>query len=306
MYLFPDETHLPRSADGSEPILGGSVGLNRILIHLRESSVKSAPEFGGIAISLRTILRNVYSTDKTKDGAALDALMTTDVSLLMRYYNAHLGNILKVPGPKKFRIVIYGSNYAKVPKDCLRDDSREQLHLEKLYRRIVSRNSVVPTAIGGGDFVECTYVPLRGLRMPHVEIADAIRSHIIRDPHSAFGPMQKIGLISHVPIDYHAAGLIDQIWSFESYTGKVRPRSEFGLKIAKEGVIPFNGITHYVFGDKLMIRSQLKRGDRPKLLERAEKEHWVSKSKDQLTDILSKQLGISSSELRKNDLSRSL
>ena len=60
----------------------------------------------------------------------------------------------------------------------------------------------------------------------------------------------------------------------DSYTGKVYTSNTISDKLFKHSDIPFNKYSHWMFGDKYLIKSHLKRGIRSKIFIKSSKEKW--------------------------------
>ena len=90
-----------------------------------------------------------------------------------------------------------------------------------------------------------------------------------------------------MPVDLHMCVRRPQIQLSESFTGKILKAPDFRFRLDKEGRIPFMSETHVVFGDKNMSASMLKPKMRAQLLERAQRERWVTRSPDYVRTAIS-------------------
>lgn len=302
MKRFPDETSMEKSKDGTEPIRGGTVGLNRILGRFVERSGKDTkPEFTAVLISAYTVFRNVIGTYPEANIEQIEEYFVKDINLFLEYYDTYLANTKSRLMHDKYAVVmVYFPEYSNIEKSILRDVSNKVLEQNKMYKKFLSRYNGRDEMIKKTEHVLCFWVSAGGASYPHRDVSRKFRSCISR-PDVMYSSSSSVALLSHVPLDYHISGRIRNVWLLESYTGLLRPSSDFGRRLDKEGRIPFNTVTHVVFGDSVLIKPWVTPKIRKVLFEQAVKERWVSLSQDDLRFRISKTANIPLSELRKFD-----
>lgn len=302
MRSFPDESTMPRSQSGEEVIRGGSIGLNRILSRFVERSAHDRnPEFSVAMLSAFTIFRNVVGTYPTEKIEELEEAFVRDVNLFIEYYDTYLAITKNSFMMGKYAVVIvYFPEYDKVDKKILREQPSKHLHLANMYKKFLSRYSGRDELVKQTEHVKCYWVRTNHSIYPHRELVQKFRGSVMGND-NLYSSSDKVVLMSHVPLDYHISGRIRNVNLLESYTGKLRPTSEFNLKLDKEGRIPFNSTTHVVFGDGSFIKSMVGIKIRKLLFEQAVKEKWISRSEDDIRQRISKTADIPIRELRKFD-----
>lgn len=86
--------------------------------------------------------------------------------------------------------------------------------------------------------------------------------------------MRNTLMISHVPLDFHLYKVFKNFNILESYTGKLKAKNDFGLKVFKNEHIPFNKYTHLLLGDKWYLRSQVSPAVKRDIAAQAEQQRW--------------------------------
>lgn len=302
MKTFPDESHMERSKDGTDPIRGGSIGLNRILGRfVNRSKSDHRPEFTAVILSAFTIVRNVVGTEKDITIVQLEEAFVRDVNLFLDYYDTYL-SITKsgMMRDKLCPVVIYFPDYKRVENQIRREQTGQKAHLLTLYAKFLSRYNGRDEMVRELEHCRCYWIRAGDATYPHKEVARKFRE-IASQPKSAYSSGDKIALMSHVPLDYHLVGRLRGINLLESYTGELKGSDQFGLKLDKEGRLPFNTVTHVVFGDASFIKPWVSPKVRKQLLEQAVKEKWVTRSEDDLRAKISKAADIPLVQLRKFD-----
>jgi hypothetical protein len=303
MKSFPNESIMERSKDGSEPVRGGSIGLNRILGRFVERSGKDIkPEFTAVLISAFTVFRNVVGTYPDAKIEQIEEYFVKDINLFLEYYDTYLSNTKsRMMQDKRAVVLVYFPEYTQVPKSLLREVTGKALELNLLYKKFLSRYNGRDELIKKTEHVLCFWASSGHASYPHKDVSRKFRS-IVSRPDVMHSSSDTVALISHIPLDYHINGRIRNIHLLESYTGKLRPSSEFGLRLDKEGRIPFNSVTHVVFGDSVLIKPWVTPKVRKALFEQAVKERWISRSQDDILVKISKTAQIPLGDLRKIDL----
>jgi len=81
-------------------------------------------------------------------------------------------------------------------------------------------------------------------------------------------------MISNYSVDFHLAEVFPHFILVECYTGKQVTPKEFGEKVFKNPLIPFNMVSHVIFGDKELIKPAGTVGEKKRIVELASKERW--------------------------------
>lgn len=302
MKSFPDESLMEKSKESEEPIRGGSIGLNRILNRFVDRAGKdSKPEFTAVLISAFTVFRNIVSTYSDAKIEQIEEYFVKDINLFLEYYDIYLANTKTRAMQDKYAVVlVYFPEYSQVQKSLLRETTGKSLELNLLYKKFLSRYNGRDEMVKKTEHVMCFWITAGHASYPHRDVSRKFRS-ITGSSSVMYIPSDSVALISHIPLDYHISGRIRNIHLLESYTGKLKNLSEFGLRLDKEGRIPFNSVTHAVFGDSVLIKPWVTPKMRKVLLEQASKERWISRGQDDILSRISKTSQIPLNELRKID-----
>ena len=252
---FPDESKMDRSADGTEPIRGGSVGFNRILGTFVERSHTDRQPFADLfLINGMTIFRNVYQENLTDE--RIKALWENDIQLFALYLGAYRVALSGGNDPvRQTQVVVYLPTYQRIPKEIRLTHEQTKLgemliRYDGFYRRYKAETGVLIDA--PGVRVVCIAVGERDL--PHREVD----KYVLSDP--AFREARqsrKIMLITHAIIDYFIHYRIPSLVVWESYTAKFKKPEDFGKRLDPSGDIPFNSLMFNLFGDKLFVKCVL-------------------------------------------------
>lgn len=304
MKNFPDESVMPRSDTGEEPIRGGSIGFNRILGKFVEwSSKDKSPRYTAVLISGFTIFRNIWTMEPKAVSSRFDEMFIKDVNLFLEYYDTYLSFILgTLLRNKKAPVIVYFPDYRHVAKDIRREMTGRRLDLFVEYEKFRRRHSAEEGLAKETEFVKCFWASVGGSTYPHVDLSRKFRE-ISSQPNSLYSSGSPVCLISAIPLDLHISNRIRSLSLLESYTAESYTPFDFRFKLDKEGRIPFYPVTHLVFGDNVLINPMLKNKLRRDVLEQAIKEKWISRGEEELRNKLAKALNIPTSQLRRYDFS---
>lgn len=282
--------------DKGEYIYGGSVAINRILEMLRSQAyVHNRHEWKVYLINMLTIVEGCYSPSiSLKD---LHERVSTDTQLLTTYIQAY--SELEKPKPQSVFVLFYYPEYTHLPKDLLRTPSEKSTIIDDLYRKL--RGGVSP---GGMDhqydhvWVGYTRVGSTSI-FPHKDLERLLGKMNAKAPYAL--SLYPIAMISSYVLDLHLFRSGYKGHLLERYTGKLKAPSEFGTKIHPDGRLPFTPVTHLAFGDDKLIAPKVKGRPRTAILERAVKEHWSTKTDEQIKSLL---LNTPDLKLTSQDLTR--
>ena len=294
---FPDDRHMERSADGSEIIRGGSVGLNRILnAYVARAAQGIRPAHSGVIISAFTVFRNVWDM-KEHDPKKIDVGFITDVSLFLDYHDTYLSKTMtNFEKTKWVPVLVYFPDYSKIKKTLLRDLGPGAEDMMKAYKLFLKRALDGDGTIKEMAHSKCQFVSATSEVFPFREVADKFRKFASQRD-SLYTSGNKVGVLSSMPIDYYLMLRVRNIELIESYTGLLKDPRDFGRKLDKKGNLPFNPTTHAIFGDAVLIKPFVTGKDRKELLEEAEKDRWFSKSEGDIRSRIARKLKIPMGQL---------
>lgn len=289
MYIpFPDESGFARSADGTEPIRGGSVGFNNILgLFVKTAQKVTRPLTGGFVINGLTVFRNVFHPDDTMK--TIVPKWEKDIHLFVSYFQSYLsyvnrGNAPKAPTP----VIIYLPDYKKIPPLNRRVHTGNTAAMMTLYAAFLKEYSHPAEPVFTNPFIDQWLIPVGGSsQLPHQDLNKWLDWYITKHD-SSLKADRRLLMISHLLIDFHMAIRKPSLQVLESYTAEIIPPPDFRFKLDKSGVLPFNAVTHLVFGDKTLIAPQIKPHMAKMLRERATTERWMTKAPSSVKDAIQK------------------
>lgn len=303
---FPDESQMPRSEDGSEPIRGGSIGFNAVLGRfIKDAASDVKPSFHAVIISAFTIFRNVYQTKSAGGHKPSDKEMEegfiTDVNLFMEYFDAYLSAVWsRLAGDKFCPVIIYFPDYRHVPKDIEREYIGKAAELWDGYKRFLRQYDGHEGEVKKLDHTRCFWMRAGDVTYPHKEVARKFKEVTVH-PACLYTSGDPVCLITHVPLDLHISSRLRGVQLLESHTARLRPPSEFRFKLDKDGRVPFQSSVHLLLGDSVIIKSMVSSKIKRTILETASQERWVGRSEDDVRQRLSKISQIPMATMRKYD-----
>ena len=253
--MFPDESTMDRSADGSEPIRGGSVGFNRILGSFVERSHTDRQPFADLfLINGMTIYRNVYQEGLSDE--RIKTLWENDIQLFALYLGAYRVALASGNDPvDQTQVVVYLPTYQRIPKEVQLDHDKTKLgdmlrRYNAFYQKYKRETGVLIDAPG----VRVVCIAVGEHDLPHRELDKYVISEpLFRQARTT----RKIVMITHAIIDYFIHYRLPSIVVWESYTAKFKKPEDFGKRLDPSGDIPFNSLMFNLFGDKLFVRCVL-------------------------------------------------
>lgn len=302
MKSFPDESQMERSEDGSEPIRGGSIGLNRILNGFVDIATKdSKPRFTAVLISAFTIFRNVWTMQNNPTMSSLEEGFVKDVNLFLEYYDTYLSFVWNgLPADRYCPVIIYFPDYKHLPKELRMETSGKRELLFNLYRDFLARHGNHNGEVKKLEHSRCFWITAGQSSYPHKDVASKFRE-ITAHPQIAYYIGDPVCLISHIPLDLYMSARIRKLVLLESYTGRIRTPPEFRIKIDKEGRVPFTSAAHVALGDSVLIKPMANLKQRKAIYEAAEKDRWLTRGEEDIRNRIAKIMDVSSNTLRKYD-----
>lgn len=299
---FPDESQMPRSKDGSEPIRGGSIGLNRILNTIVEASnVDKRPRFTGVLLNAFTFFRNVWVKESFPTIASVEEAFVQDLNLFLDYYDTYLANVWnhQLSDQKYCPVIVYFPSYAHVDKEILREHSGKASQIEDMYKIFFKKHHSEMGMVKTMQHIRCFFVIVGPNMYPHRELVQKFRD-IVHRRDSLYTSGDPVAITTHIPLDLYLSYRLRNLHLLESNTGTIRPASEFHLKLDKDGRVPLQSAVHVVVGDDKMIKPMVSHKLRREVLERAGEERWSSRDEADVTIRLSNLTGIPIAKLRQH------
>lgn len=282
MVSFPDISQFPKSQDGSEPILGASVGLNRILLMLRETAGQAnRQDWGLVLINAFTVFRNIAPKDLP--ASLWIEMFRRDIDLFRLYLTAYLTSVHHhrplVP------IVVYVPNYAYFPAPVLREPSPANAALLEGFAQFSKEFPAVAVEYGTNEATSLWGVPLGTKTMlPHISLAHWVQYKALSDARFRYRYGQPVMLITHCPVDLHIRRRLPNVFLVESYQGTIRTSKEFGRKLSSGAdTIPFTPATHQAFGDPVHLSGVATSKQKKILLDASTAHHWMGKPSESVS-----------------------
>lgn len=273
---FPDTSRALRSKDGSEPILGASIALNRILLALKDQSDLRRLW----AINLRTLLENVWI--EGMDGKTAEAAVEREIDHLILYIEAHAHAGRKIS--RNPVILFYVPTYDRIPRarrQIFTGSTKfeiRQRQMDRVWDRFRARLFTArPLRLARPqDHADSWYATLGKGQLPHRDIARFFSKEPQTDP---------VHLISHTLIDCHLFRHRREVRLVERFTGKILKQKDLAKKIDPGLRLDFNAITHQVMGDRFHLKPLVTPQERRAILKAAKEEDYRAKTE---TEILTR------------------
>jgi hypothetical protein len=303
MKEFPDESKMERSIDGTEPIRGGSIGLNRILNTLVEAShTDKRPRFAGVLINAFTIFRNVWGMESFPKIMNLESAFSQDLNLFLDYYDTYLAHVWnhQLHTGKYSPVMVYFPDYGRVPKDIQREHTGQRGEVMDMYNIFRTRHQHETGLVRTLDHTKCYFVAAGHATYPHRDVLAKFRE-LTHTRTSLYTSGDPVAITTHIPLDLYLMYRLRNLQLLESNTGRIRPASEFHYKLDKDGRVPLQSAVHVVVGDDKMIKPAVSSKIRREVLAKAAEEHWVTRDVGDVNQRLSKITGIPVGKLKAYD-----
>lgn len=269
-----DGLKLPEEEDSLDETSVG-LGTNTLIGALKKLPSQSRDNvFDCILVNVSTIVRN--STTKERDPSEIEQRTEDDTYRLMLAiadYHTTMGSLVKNP-----TAIFFLPDYSWLPAIHSRPDTgnrkiirevteslikKDNLKVRKRIRSITQSTNVFEIYAGGRN--ELPYQTVIK------EIYDLYKVFGRFDPRSA---LTHYLLISHNPLDYHFMLKFPKTTILESFTMQFIPPKALGYKVFGTNFIPYNSVTHLLFGDKVLVKPMAQRKNRALLTDLAKKQSW--------------------------------
>jgi hypothetical protein len=300
MRQFPDKTKMPLSQDGSEVIRGSSMGFNLILKLWEEASlVDINPRTNAILVSVATIFRNVWDTPNI-DRSKMSEWVLNDIFMLADYVDTYLHHTSMVHEMKrKLPIIIYFPKYSAIREDRRKPLTDRDKLFEEAYTAFSKRGVI------DGQVVHQTpkckvFTSIVGSAhgLPFRELAAQLRMYSTLSD-VLYTPGSPSYLISHNDLDFYFLDIVRNSSILRSHTGALIGKKDLAKRIDSSGIIPFNPLTHGMFGDKVMVKRLLDIKGKKLIMDAAAKENWLIRSEGDIARSVAKILSIPLSDVMK-------
>jgi len=223
-------------------------------------------------INIITIIRNCY-TKNVSLNALLDK-MIIDIESINFYVNIYTDNKYKV------NIIYYWPTYDRcLDRKIIRKKSTMNKNIFILYEKIY--NEFYKFYIGN----KANHHPLfdmLSLKSQTKDISTVITTPNKIPPIYLFNKFKFIWkikpvLISHIGIDYHLKNFFNNLIILLSFSGRLLiTNTDIASKMFNIETIRFNKYSHFLFGDNILIASNISRSKKKELKEISKKENWIS------------------------------
>ena len=266
-----------------QKIFNGSYGIEPVLIRLEQLLTDPKNKLNTILINISTCIRNAM--DKTLS----DPANVKKVQVEIEYIVDTIISFCQRSNKKHLYLIFYINDYiTELPGEMVRPPSPGKLTYFELVNEYCTL--INKAKVSTQDNVTINFVRMKKGTLYAKQLYGHLRDISKYVPSASYTGYY--AMISHQPLDYHLLNIAPNGIIIASHTGEILKREDLGYKVFDEGQIPFNQITHRLFGDKQQIQPLVKGVARKKAIEKALANKWRIRTEDQIkTDI--KSMGIS-------------
>lgn len=269
-------------------------GTNAIIETVRKFMQGSTPPlYDTFLINVDTLIRNVTTKDKSE--MEIREHLNRDLSQLLDVITSYMSefkDLLNMP-----YVVVYLPHYAtgqvllhSRPK---KPGSVKQI-IEKIHNQIVQEDNLklrkqIRNLYNDIDVYEL-YAGNRA-ELPYRTLTKFITDQTRFNPVGIRSATRRNVMISHYPLDYYFMQNFPNTVLLESFTGKILKREMLGIKVFNVGHVPFNRVTHLLFGDavQLIPMAKGKRGagnTRKLLMDLALRQNWNLRTPNEIAQFV--------------------
>lgn len=297
---FEDDTEESYYIEDEEDILQSSsssigFGTNAVMQAIKDLTKNRNPNlYDTFLVNVDTLIRNVVTKEKSIEEIKADTKRDLNGLLdTITLYMKSVSNLLESPiilvyipeyiTPQvKLHERVFKSNSVKdivktVHEDFIKEDN---LKVKKQIR--TTYNDIDVYELMAGDKSE----------LPYKVLTRFINSQArFSNPGGIRNVLKNMLMISHYPLDYYFLHNFPRANIIESFTGKILKKEQLGLKVFKDGFIPFNRVTHLLFGDSIQLMPMAKgrRGknnNRKRLMDLAKRQNWNFRTPDEIASLV--------------------
>jgi len=253
--------------------------------------VKTASDPDGIKrnvflINMATVVRNCY--DKSSNRNHILNNVSVDIQHLKQYINQYN------PNQHVIIIIYYHPSLRKaIPDDARKADTPSRLSQDELLDYIARTEHFSGNRLGeiqpksGNADEYCLYV---SSGYAYRQLYNILRTGL------PLRSMQRVWMLTHSPVDFFIAEKMPAIEVLESHTGRTFDRNGFSKKVFKDPSIPFNRVTLKLFGDKDLIKAQIRKTKKTR--EILAKVNLRTKTEKEILSIAKTKLGVNPKSLK--------
>ena len=265
---------------------GAGLGTGTLISAINSLPSKSSDNiFDVVMVNVSTLVRNNYTKEKSEK-EVMDSTKADIHELITTVANYHeaMGGIIKTP-----TLIFYLPDYSYLPtfhtrplkgnRKAILDITAKLVREDNLKQRKRIRDYERQTTVSevfAGDRQHLPYYSLIE------EITDLYKLGRV-DPRTA---MTNFLLISHNPLDYHFVFRFKRTTILESFTGKFIKPKQLGNKVFVTNFIPFNSVTHLLFGDSILVSPIALRKNRQRLTDMAKSQSWYVRTKEEIAKFV--------------------
>ena len=290
-YYLEDDEDITFGSEGSSQV---GFGTNAIISAIKNMSKQNnPPPYDIFLINIDTLIRNVVTKEKSEEEIKSDTKRDLDGLLdAISIYMRSIENLLDMP-----YIIVYLPEYetpqVKLHERVYKDDStkatikkihddfvkEDNLKVRKQVRSVYNNIDVYEMSVGDRS------------ELPYKILTRFINGQSKFNPGGIRNVLKNMLMISHYPLDYYFLHNFPKTNLIESFTGKVLKKEQLGVKVFKDGFVPFNRVTHLLFGDsvQLMPMAKGRRGrnnNRKLLMDMAKKQNWNFRTPDEIAEFV--------------------
>lgn len=242
--------------------MGASLGLAPILTQLVTWAKQSRrPIWDIVLINIQTMVRN-----NQQKGVSIDQLIvkiSQDIQLLQSYVVNYLQ--LEPRSAIDPQIIYYIPKYV-IPEQYAKTINKSLQEQEEIVR-LLKKKWAEHTTTQDGIITRCAHCG-NDRTLPHRELLTKLQTWDRRYRY------KRIALLSHIYLDFHLAQQVLQLQVIESFTAKVKAKTDLGPKIFKYTDFPLNSYLHILLGDGQYIKRSVDRKSIKLMQDKATRKKW--------------------------------
>lgn len=267
-----DQYNYPSDDMINEDVSAGTIGILKAL----SIPMNFKRKYNIFLINVYTLARNILSyfnpissvTENTLKKEPCVNYIKKDIEMILYYIQSYI-SFTKVTllNTTSYKVIFYFPFYYKVlPSEYYRNPNKIVRLTNTIYQYIYEPNSIQYNRLyKKNDLMYFVY--LNPLQYTSISLFNILKVTKI---------LSKRPLIfTHIPLDYHLIKLLYNVNFVDSHTGKIlASKQHIANKIFKTESIPFNKYSHWLFGDKYILKSNLPRGMKTKLILMGSEYKW--------------------------------
>lgn len=291
-YFIEDEEQVSSGLESDNEQAG--FGTNAIISSIKELSKSNNPNpYDIFLINIDTLIRNVVTKEKTIQDIKQDVKKDLDNLLdTISIYLQSVSNLIDMP-----YILVYFPEYevpqVKLHERVFKDNSVKAI-IKKVHDEFIKEDNLkqrkqIRTSFNNIDVYE---LPVGNRAdLPYKDLTRFINSQARFNPTGIRTVIKNMLMISHYPLDFYFLFNFPNTQLIESFTGRYLKKEQLGVKVFKDGFIPFNRVTHLLFGDsvQLMPMAKGRRGhnnNRKLLMDMAKKQNWNFRTPSEIAQFV--------------------